>query len=65
MDVTVGFRKYLILSDPVNKRILKIPTEIQPGKNVENNFEILVGNTNCKYYEVNCGNEGQDPIKQI
>ena len=43
MDVTVGFRKYLILLDPVNKRILKVPTEIKPGKNVENNFEILVG----------------------
>ena len=64
MDITVGFRKYLILSDPVNKRILKIPTEIPPGKNVENNFETLVGNINCKYHEVNCGNEGQDPLKQ-
>ena len=64
MDITVGFRKYLILSDPVNKRILKIPTEIPSGKNVKNNFEVLVGNINCNYHEVNCGKEGQDPLKQ-
>ena len=62
LALSMGRTEYLIMSDPVNKRILKIPTKLSGGRTILNNFEILIGNHDCDRYEQNC-NDGDDPLK--
>ena len=53
MTMTVGRTKSLIVSDPVGKRILKIPTMVPSVRTVLNNFEIIL-ESKCNVYDKDC-----------
>ena len=62
LTLTAGKRKFIIMSDPVNKRILRIPTTVPTGKTAENNFEVIISNNqDCNFYDNNCEGNNEDP----
>ena len=62
LTVTVGRTNYIIMSDPINKRILKIPTHLPSDKTLSNNYDVIVGSDQqCNSFERDC-NEGDDPL---
>ena len=43
LAITVGKNRELVMSDPTQRRILKIPLDLPPQKTVHDNYQVFVG----------------------
>ena len=63
LTIKAGKASFIFMSDPINKRILKIPLNLPSDRTLENNFDVLIGSEEtCGYFDDDCL-DNPDPLK--